>query len=66
MDGVGDNLLDLLRKALLQSLGDLGVASGVGDLASLLVGAGVVKSVGDLLFGGLGNLRYILSVAVKV
>lgn len=66
MDGVGNNLLDLLREALLQGLGDLGVASGVGDLAGLLVGAGVVKSVGDLLLGGLGDLIDIVSGAVKV
>ena len=60
MDGVGHNLLDLLRETLLQRLRDDGAAGGVGDLAGLLVGAGVVKSVWDLVLDGAGDLSMIL------
>ena len=49
VDSVGKDLLKSLRHTLLHSLGHLGVASGVRDLASLLVAAGVVERVGDLL-----------------
>jgi hypothetical protein len=56
MELVGHNLLDLLREALLQGLGDLGVAGGVRDLAGLGVAAGVVDGVGELVFDGLGGL----------
>ena len=57
MKGVRHSLLDALGETLLQSLGDDAVAGGVGDLASLLVGAGVVEGVGDLLLDVLGNLE---------
>ena len=56
VEGVGHSLLDALRETLLQSLGNDAVAGGVGDLASLLVGAGVVERVGDLLLDVLGDL----------
>lgn len=49
VNGVGDGLLNLLGERLLQSLGDLAVSSGMADLASLLVGAGVVDGVGELV-----------------
>lgn len=39
----------LLRETLLKELRDNRVASGVADLAGVLVGVGVVKGVGDLL-----------------
>ena len=42
MEGVGHNLLNLLGEGLLQRLWDDGGASGVGDFAGVLVGAGVV------------------------
>jgi len=42
VDSVWDGLLNLLWKSLLESLWDLRVTDGVGDLAGLLVGAGVV------------------------
>lgn len=50
------DLLNLLRETLLESLRDLGVASGVGDLASLGVGASVVNGVGKLVLDALGCL----------
>jgi len=56
MKGVRHSLLDALGKTLLQSLGDDAVTGGVGDLASLLVGAGVVEGVRDLLLDVLGDL----------
>ena len=56
MQRIRHSLLDLLREALLQSLGDDAVAGGVGDLAGFLVGARVVEGVGDLLFDALGDL----------
>jgi hypothetical protein len=56
VDGVGDDLLDLLGEALLEGLGDLGVAGGVRDLAGLGVAAGVVDGVGELVLDGLGGL----------
>jgi len=42
VDGVWDGLLNLLWESLLEGLWDLGVTDSVGNLASLLVGAGVV------------------------
>lgn len=66
VDGIRDNLLDLLRETLLQSLGDLGVAGSVRDLAGLVVGTGVVEGVRDLLLGALGDLVDVLLGAVKV
>jgi hypothetical protein len=57
MNLVRDNLLDLLRQALLQRFGDLGVAGGVADFACVRVAAGVVDGVGELVFDGLGSLR---------
>ena len=56
VDLVGHNLLDFLGQALLQSLRDLGVAGCVGDFASVLVAAGVVDGVWELIFDGLGGL----------
>ena len=53
---VGHDLLDFLGQTFLQSLGDLGVAGCVGDFASVLVAAGVVDGVGELVFDGLGGL----------
>ena len=56
MKRIRHSLLNALRETLLQSLGDDAVASGVRHLASLLVGAGVVEGVGDLLLDVLGDL----------
>lgn len=56
VNGVGHSLLDLLGESLLQCLGHLAVASGVADLASLLVGAGVVDRVWEFVFELLGDL----------
>ena len=56
MESIRHSLLDALRETLLQSLGNDAVAGGVGDLASLLVGAGVVEGVGDLLLDVLRDL----------
>lgn len=59
VDGVGDDLLDLLGKTLLKCLRNDTLPSGVGDLAGLRVGAGVVGGVWDLvLYRGwdLGNV----------
>jgi hypothetical protein len=60
VNGVGDDLLDLLGEALLEGLGDLGVAGGVRDLAGLGVAAGVVDGVGELVLDGLGGLVVVL------
>jgi hypothetical protein len=57
MNAVRNNLLDFLGQPLLQRLGDLGVAGGVADFARVLVAAGVVDGVGELVFDGLGGLR---------
>jgi len=56
VESIRHSLLDALRETLLQSLGNDAVAGGVGDLASLLVGAGVVEGVGDLLLDVLRDL----------
>jgi len=42
------NLLNLLRKTLLEELGYDRLASGVADLSGLLVGASVVESIRNL------------------
>jgi hypothetical protein len=49
VDLLRKHLLELLGSGLLDGLGDLGVASGVADLAGLLVGAGIVDSVGKFV-----------------
>lgn len=49
VDGVWNSALDLLWESLLEGLWDLGVTNGMGDLASLLVGAGVVDGVWKLV-----------------
>ena len=61
MDAVWDHLLDLLGETFLEELGDLGVTSGVGDLAGLLVAAGVVEGVGNLVLNVTWNLRVLLA-----
>ena len=60
VDSVGHDLLDLLWQTLLESLWHNGVTSGVADLSSLLVAAGVVCSVWNLLLDGLRNLFLML------
>ena len=60
VDSVGHDLLDLLWQTLLKSLWHNGVTSGVADLSSLLVAAGVVCSVWNLLLDGLRDLYFML------
>jgi hypothetical protein len=62
VDLVGHNLLDFFGQTFLQSLGNLGVAGCVGDFAGVLVAAGVVDGVGELVFDGLGGL--VVSVSL--
>lgn len=57
MDGVRDDLLNLLGQTLLQRLWDDGVTGGVRDLAGLGVGASVVDRVGELVLNGLWDLE---------
>ena len=64
MDGVWYSLLNRLGETLLESLGDNGVTSGVGDLAGLLVAACVVEGVGKLLLDSRGNLIVTMLVSV--
>ncbi len=59
MDGIGNNLLNLLREALLHSLRNLGVAGGVRDFAGLLIAVGVVECVWNLVFDAAGNLHVV-------
>ena len=58
MKRIRHSLLHALRETRLQSLGDDAVASGVRHLASLLVGAGVVDGVWDLLFDAAWGLQW--------
>ena len=56
MDGVGQDLLELLGDGLLHGVGHLGVAGGVRDLAGLLVAARVMDAVGELVLDAGGDL----------
>jgi hypothetical protein len=49
VNGIGNHFLNLCRKTLLQHLRYLAVTGGMGHLASVLVGVGVVCRVWDLM-----------------
>lgn len=54
MDALGKSPLQLLRRCLLDCLGHVALASSVADLAGLLVAAGIVDAIGELLLEALG------------
>ena len=66
MNSIRHDLFDLLRQTLLKSLRDDRVSRGVGNLAGLLVRAGVVEGIWDLVLDGAGDLCECVSKMTMV